>query len=161
MFTEPKRVPLRRDEISKKGPDNILILLIGGIPIAVLTILSVILGDAVQQLAKHKAIVTRITAHGCHDSADDLTYISFRGRHPPRCLRPHMKDDIDASAGPDPAEYTSITTPRASPTSPVTPAAAAFYIALELDAPDLVPAPAFPPTRLTAIAQSRSRSTAR
>ncbi|KAF8146169.1 hypothetical protein K438DRAFT_1991123 [Mycena galopus ATCC 62051] len=32
--------------------DNILVL-IGGIPIAVLTVLSVTLGDAVQQLAKH------------------------------------------------------------------------------------------------------------
>ncbi|KAF8144464.1 hypothetical protein K438DRAFT_1631778, partial [Mycena galopus ATCC 62051] len=35
------------------APDNILVLLIGGIPIAVLTVLSVTLGDAVQQLAKH------------------------------------------------------------------------------------------------------------
>ncbi|KAJ7243345.1 hypothetical protein C8J57DRAFT_63928 [Mycena rebaudengoi] len=44
------------------GPDNIIVLLIGGIPIAVLTVLSITLGVAAQQLAKHKTIVTRITA---------------------------------------------------------------------------------------------------
>ncbi|KAJ7937023.1 hypothetical protein B0H13DRAFT_2226484 [Mycena leptocephala] len=38
----------------RRGLDNILVLLIGGIPIAMPTVLS--------QLAKHKAIVTRITA---------------------------------------------------------------------------------------------------
>ncbi|KAJ7243259.1 hypothetical protein C8J57DRAFT_1726042 [Mycena rebaudengoi] len=43
-------------------PDNIFVLLVGGIPIAVLTVLSVMLGVAAQQLAKHKTIVTRITA---------------------------------------------------------------------------------------------------
>jgi hypothetical protein len=38
------------------------VLLIGGIPIAMPTVLSVTLAVGAQQLAKHKAIVTRITA---------------------------------------------------------------------------------------------------
>ena len=41
--------------------DNILVLLIGGIPIAMSTMLSVTLAISAQQLAKHKAIVTCIT----------------------------------------------------------------------------------------------------
>jgi H+-transporting ATPase len=46
----------------RSGLDNILVLLIGGIPIAMPTVLSVTLAVGAQQLAKHKAIVTRITA---------------------------------------------------------------------------------------------------
>lgn len=46
----------------RRGLDNILVLLIGGIPIAMPTVLSVTLAVGAQQLAKHKAIVTRITA---------------------------------------------------------------------------------------------------
>ncbi|EIM89254.1 plasma-membrane proton-e [Stereum hirsutum FP-91666 SS1] len=46
----------------REGLDNILVLLIGGIPIAMPTVLSVTLAVGAQQLAKHKAIVTRITA---------------------------------------------------------------------------------------------------
>jgi len=46
----------------RQGLDNILVLLIGGIPIAMPTVLSVTLAVGAQQLAKHKAIVTRITA---------------------------------------------------------------------------------------------------
>ncbi|KDN47421.1 hypothetical protein RSAG8_03561, partial [Rhizoctonia solani AG-8 WAC10335] len=42
--------------------DNILVLLIGGIPIAMPTILSITMAVGAQQLAKHKAIVTHITA---------------------------------------------------------------------------------------------------
>ncbi|CAH7686335.1 plasma membrane H+-transporting ATPase, partial [Phakopsora pachyrhizi] len=42
--------------------DNILVLLIGGIPIAMTTVLSVTLAVGAQQFAKYKAIVTRITA---------------------------------------------------------------------------------------------------
>ncbi|KAJ7273941.1 hypothetical protein C8J57DRAFT_1128045 [Mycena rebaudengoi] len=42
--------------------DNILVLLIGGIPIAMPTVLTVTLAIGAQQLAEHKAIVTRITA---------------------------------------------------------------------------------------------------
>ncbi|KAG0741849.1 hypothetical protein G6F62_007343 [Rhizopus arrhizus] len=44
------------------GIDNILVLLIGGIPIAMPTVLSVTLAIGAKQLAEHKAIVTRITA---------------------------------------------------------------------------------------------------
>jgi H+-transporting ATPase len=46
----------------RRGLDDILVLLIGGIPIAMPTVLSVTLAVGAQQLAKHKAIVTRITA---------------------------------------------------------------------------------------------------
>ncbi|TFY74816.1 hypothetical protein EWM64_g9196 [Hericium alpestre] len=46
----------------RDGLDNLLVLLIGGIPIAMPTVLSVTLAVGAQQLAKHKAIVTRITA---------------------------------------------------------------------------------------------------
>lgn len=46
----------------RRGINNILVLLIGGIPIAMPTVLSVTLAVGAQQLAKHKAIVTRITA---------------------------------------------------------------------------------------------------
>ncbi|KAJ6568184.1 hypothetical protein B0H10DRAFT_1841054 [Mycena sp. CBHHK59/15] len=46
----------------RRGLDNILVLLIGDIPIVMLTVLSVMLGVTAQQLAKHKTIVIRITA---------------------------------------------------------------------------------------------------
>ncbi|KAJ7064779.1 hypothetical protein C8F01DRAFT_1128137 [Mycena amicta] len=46
----------------RRGLDNILVLLIGGIPIAMPTVLSVTLAVGAQQLADYKAIVTRITA---------------------------------------------------------------------------------------------------
>lgn len=46
----------------RRGINNILVLLIGGIPIAMPTVLSVTLAVGAQQLAKYKAIVTRITA---------------------------------------------------------------------------------------------------
>ncbi|KAL0565535.1 hypothetical protein V5O48_015506 [Marasmius crinis-equi] len=50
------------DYTYRRGLDNILVILIGGIPIAMPTVLSVTLAVGAQQLAKHKAIVTRITA---------------------------------------------------------------------------------------------------
>ncbi|KAI8088739.1 uncharacterized protein BX664DRAFT_379051 [Halteromyces radiatus] len=46
----------------RRGIDNLLVLLIGGIPIAMPTVLSVTLAIGAKQLAEHKAIVTRITA---------------------------------------------------------------------------------------------------
>ncbi|KAJ1994300.1 hypothetical protein H4R33_000337 [Dimargaris cristalligena] len=46
----------------RRGIDNLLVLLIGGIPIAMPTVLSVTLAMGAKQLAEHKAIVTRITA---------------------------------------------------------------------------------------------------
>ncbi|CAO3600313.1 unnamed protein product [Absidia cylindrospora] len=46
----------------RRGIDNVLVLLIGGIPIAMPTVLSVTLAIGAKQLAEHKAIVTRITA---------------------------------------------------------------------------------------------------
>ncbi|CAK5274886.1 unnamed protein product, partial [Mycena citricolor] len=52
----------KRTEASRLGLNNILVLLIGGIPIAMPTVLSVTLAVGAQQLASYKAIVTRITA---------------------------------------------------------------------------------------------------
>lgn len=46
----------------RRGIDNLLVLLIGGIPIAMPTVLSVTLAIGAKQLAEHKAIVTRISA---------------------------------------------------------------------------------------------------
>jgi H+-transporting ATPase len=46
----------------RRGLNNILVLLIGGIPIAMPTVLSVTLAVGATQMAKYKAIVTRITA---------------------------------------------------------------------------------------------------
>ncbi|KAJ2915499.1 hypothetical protein MD484_g4903, partial [Candolleomyces efflorescens] len=46
----------------RRGLNNILVLLIGGIPIAMPTVLSVTLAVGATQLAQYKAIVTRITA---------------------------------------------------------------------------------------------------
>ena len=46
----------------RNGLDNILVFLIGGTPIAMTTVWSVSLAAGAQQLAKHKATVTRITA---------------------------------------------------------------------------------------------------
>ncbi|KAF8997072.1 plasma membrane H+-transporting ATPase [Cyathus striatus] len=46
----------------RRGLDNILVLLIGGIPIAMPTVLSVTLAVGAKQLHKYKAIVTRMTA---------------------------------------------------------------------------------------------------
>ncbi|KAG2217510.1 hypothetical protein INT45_001797 [Circinella minor] len=46
----------------RRGIENLLVLLVGGIPIAMPTVLSVTLAIGAKQLAEHKAIVTRITA---------------------------------------------------------------------------------------------------
>jgi H+-transporting ATPase len=46
----------------RRGINNILVLLIGGIPIAMPTVLSVTLAIGAKQLSVHKAIVTHITA---------------------------------------------------------------------------------------------------
>ncbi|KAJ1735003.1 hypothetical protein H4217_000454 [Coemansia sp. RSA 1939] len=46
----------------RRGMNNLLVLLIGGIPIAMPTVLSVTLAIGAKQLAEHKAIVTRMSA---------------------------------------------------------------------------------------------------
>lgn len=46
----------------RRGINNILVLLIGGIPIAMPTVLSVTLAIGARQLSEHKAIVTHVTA---------------------------------------------------------------------------------------------------
>jgi hypothetical protein len=99
----------------------------------VLAVLSITLGVVAQQLAKHKTIVTRITAFEelagvtivrsdkkirspraslrlvsmptshpdtwmmrCSRTAPSSSF--RRRRHPPRCLRPHTEDVVDALA---------------------------------------------------------------
>ena len=56
FFSAAYRYPYRR------GINNLLVLLIGGIPIAMPTVLSVTLAIGAKQLSQHKAIVTHITA---------------------------------------------------------------------------------------------------
>ncbi|CAF1439606.1 unnamed protein product, partial [Didymodactylos carnosus] len=46
----------------RRGISNILVLLIGGIPIAMPTVLSITLAIGAKELSKHKAIVTHVTA---------------------------------------------------------------------------------------------------
>jgi P-type E1-E2 ATPase len=46
----------------RRGINNLLVLLIGGIPIAMPTVLSVTLAIGAKQLSEHKAIVTHIPA---------------------------------------------------------------------------------------------------
>jgi P-type E1-E2 ATPase len=46
----------------RRGINNLLVILIGGIPIAMPTVLSVTLAIGAKQLSEHKAIVTNITA---------------------------------------------------------------------------------------------------
>jgi H+-transporting ATPase len=46
----------------RRGINNLLVLLIGGIPIAMPTVLSVTLAIGAKQLSEHKAIVTHVTA---------------------------------------------------------------------------------------------------
>jgi P-type E1-E2 ATPase len=56
FFSAGFRYPYRR------GINNLLVLLIGGIPIAMPTVLSVTLAIGAKQLSEHKAIVTHVTA---------------------------------------------------------------------------------------------------
>ncbi|KAG6811151.1 hypothetical protein H0H92_008769 [Tricholoma furcatifolium] len=87
----------------RRGLDNILVLLIGGIPIAMPTVLSVTLAVGAQQLAKHKAIVTRITAIEelagvtilCSDKTGTLTTNKLTiDRNTIRTYGPFTADDV-------------------------------------------------------------------
>jgi len=87
----------------RQGLDNILVLLIGGIPIAMPTVLSVTLAVGAQQLAKHKAIVTRITAIEelagvtilCSDKTGTLTTNKLTiDRNTVRTYGPFSADDV-------------------------------------------------------------------
>lgn len=87
----------------REGLDNILVLLIGGIPIAMPTVLSVTLAVGAQQLAKHKAIVTRITAIEelagvtilCSDKTGTLTTNKLTiDRNTIKCYGPFSPDDV-------------------------------------------------------------------
>jgi len=87
----------------RRGLDDILVLLIGGIPIAMPTVLSVTLAVGAQQLAKHKAIVTRITAIEelagvtilCSDKTGTLTTNKLTiDRNTVRTYGPFSADDV-------------------------------------------------------------------
>ncbi|KAF8220413.1 plasma membrane H+-transporting ATPase [Tricholoma matsutake] len=87
----------------RRGLNNILVLLIGGIPIAMPTVLSVTLAVGAQQLAKHKAIVTRITAIEelagvtilCSDKTGTLTTNKLTiDRNTIRTYGPFSADDV-------------------------------------------------------------------
>ncbi|EKM75359.1 hypothetical protein AGABI1DRAFT_116467 [Agaricus bisporus var. burnettii JB137-S8] len=87
----------------RRGLDNILVLLIGGIPIAMPTVLSVTLAVGAQQLAKYKAIVTRITAIEelagvtilCSDKTGTLTTNKLTiDRNTIRTYGPFSADDV-------------------------------------------------------------------
>ncbi|KAL5480944.1 hypothetical protein ACEPAI_9885 [Sanghuangporus weigelae] len=87
----------------RRGLDNILVLLIGGIPIAMPTVLSVTLAVGAQQLAKHKAIVTRITAIEelagvtilCSDKTGTLTTNKLTiDKNIVKCYGPFTADDV-------------------------------------------------------------------
>lgn len=87
----------------RRGLDNILVLLIGGIPIAMPTVLSVTLAVGAQQLAKYKAIVTRITAIEelagvtilCSDKTGTLTTNKLTIDHKTvRTYGPFSADDV-------------------------------------------------------------------
>ncbi|KAL4072442.1 hypothetical protein V8B97DRAFT_2006860 [Scleroderma yunnanense] len=87
----------------RRGLNNILVLLIGGIPIAMPTVLSVTLAVGAQQLAKHKAIVTRITAIEelagvtilCSDKTGTLTTNKLTiDRQTIRTYGPFSADDV-------------------------------------------------------------------
>ena len=87
----------------RQGLDNILVLLIGGIPIAMPTVLSVTLAVGAQQLAKYKAIVTRITAIEelagvtilCSDKTGTLTTNKLTiDRNTIRTYGPFSEDDV-------------------------------------------------------------------
>ncbi|EFI27078.1 plasma membrane ATPase [Coprinopsis cinerea okayama7 len=87
----------------RRGLDNILVLLIGGIPIAMPTVLSVTLAVGAQQLAKYKAIVTRITAIEelagvtilCSDKTGTLTTNKLTiDRNTIRTYGPFSPDDV-------------------------------------------------------------------
>ncbi|KAL5523042.1 hypothetical protein ACEPAF_1309 [Sanghuangporus sanghuang] len=87
----------------RRGLDNILVLLIGGIPIAMPTVLSVTLAVGAQQLAKHKAIVTRITAIEelagvtilCSDKTGTLTTNKLTiDKNLVKCYGPFTADDV-------------------------------------------------------------------
>jgi H+-transporting ATPase len=87
----------------QRGLNNILVLLIGGIPIAMPTVLSVTLAVGVQQLAKHKAIVTRTAAiEGlasvtilCSDKEGTLTINKYAvDMHNVRTYSSFSEDDV-------------------------------------------------------------------
>ncbi|THH06122.1 hypothetical protein EW145_g4304 [Phellinidium pouzarii] len=87
----------------RRGLNDILVLLIGGIPIAMPTVLSVTLAVGAQQLAKHKAIVTRITAIEelagvtilCSDKTGTLTTNKLSiDKSSIKCYGPFSPEDI-------------------------------------------------------------------
>jgi H+-transporting ATPase len=85
----------------RRGINNILVLLIGGIPIAMPTVLSVTLAIGAKQLSEKKAIVTHVTAIEelaavtilCSDKTGTLTLNKLEIDKP--LVRKYSNIDID------------------------------------------------------------------
>jgi len=85
----------------RRGIDMILVILIGGVPIAMPTVLSVTMAIGVNELAREQAIVTRITAVEelagmdvlCSDKTGTLTLNRLTVMDP-TCRDPYTPEDI-------------------------------------------------------------------
>lgn len=85
----------------RRGIDMILVILIGGVPIAMPTVLSVTMAIGVNELAKEQAVVTRITAVEelagmdvlCSDKTGTLT-LNRLAVMDPTCKDPYTAEDI-------------------------------------------------------------------
>jgi len=85
----------------RRGIDMILVVLIGGVPIAMPTVLSVTMAIGVNELAKEQAVVTRITAVEelagmdvlCSDKTGTLT-LNRLSVMDPSCKDPFTPEDI-------------------------------------------------------------------
>jgi H+-transporting ATPase len=85
----------------RRGIDMVLVILIGGVPIAMPTVLSVTMAIGVNELAKERAVVTRITAVEelagmdilCSDKTGTLTLNHLTVRDPSVCA-PFTTQDV-------------------------------------------------------------------
>jgi H+-transporting ATPase len=85
----------------RRGIDMVLVVLIGGVPIAMPTVLSVTMAIGVHELAKEQAVVTRITAVEelagmdilCSDKTGTLTLNHLTVKEP-TTVAPFTSDDI-------------------------------------------------------------------
>lgn len=85
----------------RRGIDMVLVILIGGVPIAMPTVLSVTMAIGVNELAKEQAVVTRITAVEelagmdilCSDKTGTLTKNHLTVMDP-TCAEGYTQDDI-------------------------------------------------------------------
>jgi len=85
----------------RRGIDMVLVVLIGGVPIAMPTVLSVTMAIGVHELAKEKAVVTRITAVEelagmdilCSDKTGTLTLNHLTVKEP-TATSPYTNEDL-------------------------------------------------------------------